>query len=300
MVLSTSSRASGATAVAIAAGGALVVAALATILPKTTSSGSDDATTTTMTTTSTALASVDDEINGDDGGGDFITEDVVVSVFDGLFVHMQGVLSQLGQQIQQIQMSGQTIPEKQLRQLLKAEFERALLAHQSKVYEANNVDEECLEQATWEMLADESKVKARKAVERFQKLYERVTGETVTGGGGAAASSSSDEVLTQQKLLAAAQVYFDALTASMAAVVQTYKDKGANLFDPTVAQQLQMEFGKEANDAGEKALTNMGVTQDVFKRSIEKHANNPEVARALAMLQMKQQQALMAMGVPAM
>lgn len=255
------------------------------------------------TASSSSIANIDDDEYDED---DIITEDIIVSVFDSLFVHMQGVISQLGQQIQQIQMSGQAIPEKQLRQLLKAEFERALFAQQSMVYEANDVDEECFEEATWEILQDESNVKARKAVERFQKLYERVSGETVASPAGVSSADTSGglttaaPLLTQQKLLSTAQVYFDALTASMAAVVQTYKNQGANLFDPVVAQQLQLQFGKEANEAGERALANMGVTQDIFRKSIEKYANNPEVARALAMLQMKQQQELMAMGVPAM
>jgi len=256
---------------------------------------------------STASSSTITNIDDDDDEYDednIITEDIIVSVFDSLFVHMQGVISQLGQQIQQIQMSGQAIPEKQLRQLLKAEFERALVAQQSKVYEANDVDEECFEEATWEILQDESNVKAHKAVERFQKLYERISGETVASPAGTVETNgvitAEAPLLSQQKLLTTAQVYFDALTASMAAVVQTYKDKGANLFDPVVAQQLQLQFGKEANESGEKVLANMGVTQETFRRSIEKYANNPEVARALAMLQMKQQQELMAMGVPAM
>ena len=54
--------------------------------------------------------------------GEYITEEDVCKIFDRLFMEMQGVLSQLGQQIQQLQMAGQQIPEAQLRQLLKGEF----------------------------------------------------------------------------------------------------------------------------------------------------------------------------------
>lgn len=256
---------------------------------------------------STAMTEIGGDEDDNEAAGsnddDMITADLVVTVFDSIFVHMQGVLSQLGQQIQQIQMSGQTIPEKQLRQLLKAEFERALLAQQSKIYEANDVDEEQLELATWEFLQDDKhgSPKVKKAVERFQKLYENVTGETVvTNSSSNTTATGGEELLTKEKLLAAAQVYFDALTASMVSVVQAFKDQGANLYDPSVAQQLQLQFAKVANQAGEKALENMGISQDLFRQSIEKHANNPEVGRVLSMLQMKQQKDLVAMGVPAM
>jgi len=154
--MASSYRGGSTAAMAAAAGGALIMTAVAVFRKS--------------SRTSTAMTNIIDN-------SDMITPTLVVSVFDGLFVHMQGVLSQLGQQIQQIQMSGQTIPEKQLRQLLKAEFERALLAQQNKIYEAHDVDEEQLESATWEFLRD-NEVNVRKAVERFQKLYENVTGET--------------------------------------------------------------------------------------------------------------------------
>ena len=43
-----------------------------------------------------------------------------------------------------------------------------------------------------------------------------------------------------------------------------------------------------------------GVTLDTFRAAIEKYSSSPEVGRTLTMLQMKQQQELMALGVPAM
>lgn len=246
-----------------------------------------------------------DEINDED---DFITPEDVCKIFDALFVHMQGVLSQLGQQIQQITMSGNQIPEKQLRQLLKAEFERALLAQQSRVFEENDVDEDCLEEATLEFLTKSDEYpQVKKSVVRFQKLYENVSGESVVAnnpspGGNKADPKSikSEETLTKSKLLDAAQTYFDALTKAMTSIVVSFKEKGANLHDPSVAQELQMQFAAVANEAGERALEKMGIDQDVFRSSIEKHANDAEVGRALAMFQLKQQQELMAIGVPAM
>ena len=140
---------------------------------------------------------------------DCITPDIVIAVFDKLFMSMQAVVMQLSQQVQQIQMSGQVIPERQLRQLLKAEFERALLACQGQVYD---VDADCLEYP-----------KVKRAVERFQKLYESISGEDVVGwtpksghkaggGGGSAQDCKVRKELTPDELMTAAAVYFNAIT----------------------------------------------------------------------------------------
>jgi hypothetical protein len=118
----------------------------------------------------------------DEDEGDFISAEEVCKIFDRLFLEMQAVLAQLSHQIQQIQQSGQVIPEKQLRQLLKAEFERALGVKQKDVLEEYDMDEDCLEEATWEFLEKpEEHMKVKKAVERFQKLWENVSGESVVG-----------------------------------------------------------------------------------------------------------------------
>lgn len=250
-----------------------------------------------------------DDLDDDLDAGDCITEDDVCDVFDQLFVQMQSVLAQLSQQIQQIQMSGQQIPEAQLRQLLRQEFERALTATQGEVFEDHGVDEDCLQEATWEFLSEPDKYpKAKKAVERFQKLYENVTGDKVVGrrpgdGGGRALEAKADSAaadISQEKLLRSAEVYFDALTEAMGGIVKRMKAEGKNLRDPSVAQQLQMEFASNANDAGEAALEREGITLDTFRAAIEKYSSSPEVGRTLTMLQMKQQQELMALGVPAM
>ena len=226
----------------------------------------------------------------------------VVAVFDDLFLHMQSVLAQLSQQIQQIQMAGQSIPEPQLRQILKSEFEKALLAKQDGIFEKHDVDASCLQEATWEFMGKaEEYPTVKKAVERFQKLYENVTGEKVVGkmpgGGGSAALAAPVADIPKDKLLHAATIYFDALTSAMKNVVEKHKAAGHNMNDPTVAQKVQMEFASVANDAGEAALELEGVSLDSFKASIDKYSSDPDVGRALAMLQMKQQQELMALGV---
>ena len=243
---------------------------------------------------------------------DCISEDDVCAIFDQLFVQMQSVLAQLSQQIQQIQMSGQSIPEAQLRQLLRQEFDRALTSIQGKVFEEHDVDEDCLQEATWEMLGEPDKYpKAKKAVERFQKLYENVTGEKVVGrrpGGAddkalaeaAKATEAAVADISQEKLLKAAEIYFDALTEAMSSIVKRLKDEGKDMRNPSVAQQLQMEFASNANEAGESALEKEGITLETFRAAIEKYSSSPEVGRTLTMLQMKQQQELMALGVPAM
>lgn len=250
-----------------------------------------------------------EDIEDIDAEEDCITEGDVVDIFDQLFLQMQSVLAQLSQQIQQIQMSGQQIPEAQLRQLLQQEFERALKSMQGKVFEDNDIDEDCLQEATWEFLEDPEKYpKAKKAVERFQKLYENVTGEKVVGrkpGGGGPANAITSGVdaaadITKDQLLEAAEAYFDALTKAMTNIVMQFKDEGKNLQDPKVAQALNMEFASAANDAGDDALKEKGLTSDGFRAAIEKYSQSPDVGRTLAMLQMKQQQQLQALGIPAM
>ena len=81
-------------------------------------------------------------------------------------------------------------------------------------------------------------------------------------------------------------------------LVDKYSEEGKDLKSPAVAQQLNMEFAASANDAGAAALEELGTNPTIFQKSIEAHASKPQVGRALQMLQMKQQQELMALGVP--
>jgi hypothetical protein len=236
------------------------------------------------------------------GDDDYITEEDVCKIFDRLFLEMQAVVAQLSQQIQQIQMTGQNIPEQQLRQILKGEFERQLLAKQQQVMDEFDVDEDCLQEATWEFLENGAEFpKAKRAVERFQKLWENISGESVVGkrpGMKHDPMLDATEILSAARVVEAAEVYFEAITDAMHDVVKAFKAEGKDLRHPAVAQDLHIEFSSVANDKGEDALKAMGVTQLQFQKSIETNASNPTVGRALAMLQMKQQQALMAMGVP--
>lgn len=227
--------------------------------------------------------------------GDFITADEVVNIFDRLFLEMQAVLAQLSQQVQAIQMSGQQIPERQLRMLLRGEFERALGIKQKIILEEYDMDEDCLEEATWEFLEKESEYpKVKKAVERFQRLWENVSGESVVGKRpgqeGETKETEPTELLDAQRTIEVAEVYFNALTGAMGELVQGMKQQGKNLREPATAHELQMQFASIANDAGEEALKSVGVTQVQFQKSIEANAQNPMVGRSLAMLQMKQQE----------
>jgi len=113
---------------------------------------------------------------------DFITADEVARIFDRLFLEMQAVVAQLSQQVRQIQMSGQHIPAEQLRMLVRGEFERALAFKQTMILQEFDIDEDCLEEATWEFLGKgEGYEQVRTAVEKFQLLWEMVSGETVVG-----------------------------------------------------------------------------------------------------------------------
>jgi hypothetical protein len=244
-----------------------------------------------VSSTPTSLQEVDEE--------ECITENDVAKIFDRLFMEMQAVLSQLMQQIQQIQMTGQMIPEKQLKAIIRSEMERALLIKQKVVLEQFDVDYECLEEATWEFLEKEDEYpKVRKAVERFQKLWENSTGDEVVGWRpGKMSTRAVQETLSAERTIEMADKYFTALTDSMRTLVTRYKAEGRNLQDEMVQQALNMEFAQGASDAGESALTAEGVTLSQFESSVKMHSSNPVVGRSLAMLQMKQQHDLMAIGV---
>jgi hypothetical protein len=259
------------------------------------------------------LAELDDV---DDDLEDCIAPDDVVAVFDKLFLTMQQKVMQLSQQVQQIEMSGQKIPEKQLRQLLKAEFERALVACQEQVFEDNDVDADCLEEATWEFMErPEEYPKVKRAVERFQKLYESVSGEDVVGwtprssrvregggpdeGGISSPSSVARKDLSPVELMTAAAVYFDAITKSMILLSDAWKAAGRDFKDPDVVTQFQLEASTDANDAGEGKLeSELGITMGDFRSAIDRHSRIPSVGQSLGMLQLKQQQQLTAAGVP--
>jgi hypothetical protein len=243
------------------------------------------------------LVEIDDEVLE---GENFITGDDVCKVFDRLFMEMQAVLAQLSHTVQQIQMSGQVIPEQQLRQLLITEYERALTVKTKQALDEADMDDDCFEEATWEFLDKENEYpKVKKSVERFQKLWENVSGENVVGKrkGGVQKEEEVVDILPAEKTIEVAEVYFDALTTAMGDLVASFKEDGKDLRDPKVAQQLQMEFSSVANDKGEEALKELGISQLQFQKSIEANASDPKVGRALAMLQMKQQQALASLGV---
>ena len=207
----------------------------------------------------------------EDDTSDNITANEVAKIFDRLFLEMQGVLAQLMQQIQQIQQSGQTIPEAQLKQLLRAEMERALVVKQGMVIEEFDLDLDCLEEATWEFLEKEGEhPEVKKAVERFQKLWESATGDQVTGWqpGKAAEQKVIAPTLSPEKTIEVAAHYFASLTDNMKVCVAKFKAEGKDLRDPQVQQMLNQEFAQTANDAGEAALEAVGVTLEQSKRHV--------------------------------
>jgi hypothetical protein len=61
-----------------------------------------------------------------------------------------------------------------------------------------------------------------------------------------------------------------------------------------------MEASSDANEVAEKALEDMGISMSDFRSAIDKHSRIPSVGQTLGMLQLKQQQELMAAGIPMM
>lgn len=246
-----------------------------------------------------SVPSLDDLDDVEENPDECITPELVVDVFDKLFMQMQQVVLQLSQQVQQLQMAGQSIPEKQLRQLLKGEFERALLAFQPKVYEDNDVDADCLEEATWEFLSTpDDYPKVKRAVERFQNLYQSISGEEVVGWTPSKGKSvASGRELSADELMKAAKLYFETITETMIDIAKAHKEAGKDL----KSQEFQMEAATRSNEAAEdKIKKEMDISIGEFRSAVEKHQRNPIVGQTLGMLQMKQQQELMAAGLPLM
>jgi len=132
--------------------------------------------------------------------------------------------------------------------------------------------------------------KVKRSVERFQVLYENVTGLKVPrrGGGG----SETIECMSKVDTMESAKVYFEALTNVVRQVAQKYEREGLNFADPAVAQKFQMEFSSCANDVGEEALKKKGATLDSFQASIMKHQDDPAVGRLLESLKNKQMEVM--------
>jgi hypothetical protein len=240
------------------------------------------------------LTDIDDEQL--DNEVDYITEQDVCKIFDKLFLEIQTAFSQLMQQIQQLQMAGQTIPEAQLQGIMRDELARALMVKQKIILEQFGIDYDCLEEATWEFLEDEVKYpNVQKSVDRFQKLWQNATGEDVLGWR-LGKTRIVEELLGPEETIEIADKYFSALTNAMRDLVARYQAEGANLQDPSVQQAMNMEFARNANDYGDAALREQGVSMMQFESSVKANSSNPNVGRALAQLQMKQQQELMALG----
>uniref|UniRef100_A0A7S3P9I1 Uncharacterized protein n=1 Tax=Amphora coffeiformis TaxID=265554 RepID=A0A7S3P9I1_9STRA len=282
--------ASSTTTAALVTGSLLVAAGLYMGFTK---KGSDRSSSTTRD-----LVDIDDMNNADE---DFITPEEVTKIFDRLFMELQGIFSQLMQQIQQIQMAGQKIPEAQLQALLKQELERALAARQKMVLDEYDMDYECLEEATWEFLEDEEKYpQVKRSIDRFQKFWESTTGQPVAGWRKGQSTNKElappEEPLSAQETVEAAEKYFDGITEAMRSLVNEYREAGKDLQQPAVANALHLDFAQRANPAGESALESLGISMAKFEASVKEHGKNENVAKAMAMMQMRQQQELQSMA----
>ena len=146
--------------------------------------------------------------------------------------------------------------------------------------------------------------KVKRAVERFQKLYDSISGEDTVGwtpntAKSGDSSAAAKKELSADELIKAANVYFDTITEKMLDLAKSWKASGKDLTNPTTAKEFLMEAATEANDAAEEKLEkDMEINMPSFRAAIDKHGSNPAVGQTLGMLQMKQQQELMAAGIP--
>ena len=150
----------------------------------------------------------------------------------------------------------------------------------------------------------------KRAVERFQKLYDSISGEETVGWTPSKAknnntkgelSATAKKELSPEELMNAATMYFDAITETMVTLAKSWKESGKDLKDPRISKEFQLEASTDANEAAEEKLkSEMGISMTDFRSAIDKHSRIPAVGQTLGMLQIKQQQELMAAGVPMM
>ena len=151
--------ATGATLVVASLGFGLVALAQqqSSVSKSSSQSSQEDPSATTSESSSRALTTVTEiDDDGNEGETEYITENDIVKIFDQFYLELQNAFSQLMNQVQQLQMSGQRIPEQQLQLIMKQELERALRTKQGSIIEMANIDLDCFEEATWEFLGNPS------------------------------------------------------------------------------------------------------------------------------------------------
>jgi hypothetical protein len=233
-----------------------------------------------------------------DGNGDYITEEDVTDVFDKLFLEAQNQVGKIMQQLQQLQRMGQSLPEAQVQAVLHNTLTEAIVATQTAVLAAKGIDEDCFEEATWEFVVQLQNRNVTAAVQRLQRLWQSTTGEPVVGWT-PGQSIDQPELLSADETILAAQVYYTALTQAIKDVVAQFKNdnRKSDLSSPAVQQELNMAIGTVGSKVAEDALLAMHVSQVQFEASVKAHQDNEQVARALTMLSMKQQQELQSIGI---
>jgi hypothetical protein len=264
------------------------------------SSGTDDA--------AGALTDIDEET-------DFITEDDVTQVFSRLFMEVQQTFNNIMQQLQQLQMAGQQLNETQVKMILKSELDRAIKIRYLELLKMyGDIEESCFEEATWEFLRDPVQYPSvDQEVTRFQKLWERMVGQPVSGWrpwneegsdqsrttSNATGPSPDLAILSPERTVQMAQVYFDSLIEHMRSCIAEMKkkDPSVNFRNPATGEQLHNLFAPTAQDAGEAALQAHGSTLDQFQLSVSAHAEIPSVGRALGVIQIQHQQQMQGLAL---
>jgi hypothetical protein len=242
------------------------------------------------------LREIDDDLVIESSAGDFITEDDIIDVFDKIFLEAQNKTALIMQQLQQLQRMGNTLPEAQVQAVLHQTLSEAIQTTHMAALDAAGIDEDCFEQAVWEFVVDDQNRTVIAAVERLQRLWQSTTGEPVVGWTPGRTMETPD-ILDPGETIEAARVYYDALTNGIKDVVLQFRADGKNLQSPTIQQELNMAIGTTGGKVAEEALLSINVTQVQFEASVKAHSDNENVARALTMLSMKQQQELQSIGI---
>ena len=108
---------------------------------------------------------------------DLMPADECAKLFVMMIQKMKLQLNKLGQMIQQIQASGQQIPQEQLQAWLLSEYEKGVLSTQKEIMDSEDVDEEDWQASTMYHLKNGTSSALTDAVKEFKLMYRQIGGE---------------------------------------------------------------------------------------------------------------------------
>ncbi|GMI24622.1 hypothetical protein TrCOL_g7193 [Triparma columacea] len=218
---------------------------------------------------------------------------VVVAVFRDLNSEMQMNVQKLVQMIQQIQQSGQQIPEAQIQAWVVGEYEKALVGAQEKIFAKHSVDEDDLSDSVSYYLTS-SHPDVTKAVHQFKQLYKSV------GGRPPEKHVDLPPGVDLQKFCEILSKYMDSMSECMGDIVGKYRSD--NAIDGPLKEsdlgEIRSNFSSTADDFSNGMLKKeFGIDQDQFAKLMENFQTSQQVQQLVQMLGAQQNKYFRELGI---